>query len=95
MRFREKNPRFRLFGRFLQLFDELSEQDLKLYVDIKHNMFKAVLNFAILESDEIILVPTARACDYFKLTFATRLTNTSMTHCVKIIRQKQVAVQAA
>ena len=72
----------------MQLFDELNEQDLKLYVDIVHNMFKSVLNFQILEQDEMVLVPTARALDYFRVSFASRLTSTSMTHCLKIIRQK-------
>ena len=45
LKFKDKQPRFRLFGRFLQLYDDLSENDLKLYVDIVHNMFKTVLNF--------------------------------------------------
>ena len=61
LKYKEKYPRFRLFGRFLQLYDELSQQDLKLYVDIVHNMFKTVLNFTILEQDEIILIPTVSA----------------------------------
>ena len=33
----------------MQLYDELSDCDLKLYIDMVHNMFKAVLNFSILE----------------------------------------------
>ena len=45
LRYKDKFPRFRLFGRFLGLFDELTMQDLKLYVDLSHNMFKTVLNF--------------------------------------------------
>jgi len=45
LKYKAKHPRFRLFGRFLGLYDELSDQDLKLYVDIVHNMFKSVLNF--------------------------------------------------
>lgn len=48
----------RLFGRFLGLFDELMEPDLKLYVDLVANMYKTLLNFQILEQDEIILIPT-------------------------------------
>lgn len=85
MKYKHKHPRFRLFGRFLGLYDELTDQDLKLYVDIVHNMFKSVLNFQIQEQDEVVLVPTGRACDYFRTTFATRLTNTSMSHCLKIV----------
>ena len=85
LKYKQKHPRFRLFGRFLGLYDELTEQDLKLYVDIVHNMFKAVLNFQIQEQDEVVYIPTARACDYFRTTFAARLTNTSMTHCLKIV----------
>ena len=89
MKYQQRHPRFRLFGRYLGLYDELSEQDLKLYIDIVHNMFKSVLNFQIQEQDEIVYIPTARACDYFKSTFATRLTNTSMTHCLKIVSFSQ------
>ena len=88
LKYSAQYPRFWVFGRFMQLFDELNEQDLKLYVDIVHNMFKSVLNFQIMEQDEMVLVPTARALDYFRVSFASRLTNTSMTHCLKIIRQK-------
>jgi hypothetical protein len=99
-KYKEKYPRFRLFGRFLGLYDDLGNHDIKLYVDIVHNMFKTVLNFQILEQDEIILIPTVsillnnltsslqpqpRAIDYFRLTFASRLTNASMTNCLKIV----------
>ena len=58
LKYKDKYPRFRLFGRFLQLHDELTESDLKLYVDLVHNMFKHILNFAILEQDELVLIPT-------------------------------------
>ena len=34
LRFNQVNPRFQLFGRFLQLYDDLSEVDLKLYFEI-------------------------------------------------------------
>lgn len=93
MKHKDKYPRFRLFARFLGLFEELSEHDLKLYVDLVHNMYKTVLNFQILEQDEVILIPTPRALDYFRLTFATRLSNASMSQCIKVIKGKQVAVQ--
>lgn len=63
MKHKDKYPRFRLFARFLGLFEELSEHDLKLYVDLVHNMYKTVLNFQILEQDEVILIPTV-SLDY-------------------------------
>lgn len=47
LKYKDKNPRFRLFGRFLQLYEPLGDQDLKLYIDVVHNMFKTVLNFQI------------------------------------------------
>ena len=68
LKYREKYSRFQLFGRFLELFDELSEDDVKLYLDLIQVMYKTVLNFQILEQDEVILIPTARALDYFRLT---------------------------
>ena len=58
LRYKEKNPRFRLFGRFLQLYEPLGDQDLKLYIDVVHNMFKTVLNFQIQETDEVIYIPS-------------------------------------
>lgn len=57
MKNRDKLPRFRLFGRFLQLFDDLSDADLKLYVDLSQSMQRTILNFQILEQDEIVLIP--------------------------------------
>ena len=92
IKYKDKYQRFRMFGRFLGLFEELEENDLKLYIDIVHNMFKTVLNFQILEQDEIVLLPIPRALDYFKLTFASRLTTVSMNHCLKIIKQKSMKV---
>ena len=62
LKYKEKMPRFKLFGRFLQLYDELSDADLKLYVDLVHSMYKCVLNFSILEQDDIVLLPTVSAC---------------------------------
>lgn len=58
LKYKDKFPRFKLFGRFLQLHEELTESDLKLYVDMVHNMFKNIINFAILEQDELVLLPT-------------------------------------
>ena len=58
---------------------------MKLYVDLVHNMFKTVLNFAINEQEEVVLVPASRAIDYFRMSFAARLTNSSMTNCLKIV----------
>ena len=40
----------------------------------------------------MILVPTARALDYFKLTLAQKLTNNSMSSCLRQLRQKQISV---
>ena len=42
---KDKSPRFRLCGRYLQLFDELYEPEVKLYQDLVKRMFKTVLNF--------------------------------------------------
>jgi len=92
LKFKDKNPRFRLFGRFLQLYEPLQDQDLKLYIDIVNNMFKTVLNFQIQETDEMVYIPTPRAIDFFRLTFSSRLTNASLNHCLKIIRRKQLQI---
>ena len=45
LKYREKHSRFQLFGRFLELYDELSEDDIRLYMDILQVMYKTVLNF--------------------------------------------------
>ena len=45
MKNKDKSPRFRLCGRYLQLFDELYEPEVKLYQDLVRRMFKTVLNF--------------------------------------------------
>ena len=92
LKYKEKYARFRLFGRFLELYDELNEDDVRLYLDINQCMYKTVLNFLIFEHDEIILLPTARALDFFKLTLNQRLTNNSMLSCLRQLRQKQITV---
>lgn len=51
-----------------------------------------VLNFAIQEGDEVSLVPLNRAIDYFKFNFGQRLTNQSVSSCVKILRSRAVQV---
>ena len=63
LKYKDKNPRFRLFGRFLQLYEPLGDQDLKLYIDVVHNMFKTVLNFQIQETDEVVYIPSVS--DFF------------------------------
>ena len=45
LKYKDKFPRIRLAGRFMQLFDELDDCDLKLYIDMIQGMYKAVLNF--------------------------------------------------
>lgn len=71
--YKEKSSRIRLFARFLSVYDELSNQDLKLYCDVTENLHKLVLNFAINDADEKPLIPLPRALDCFKQLFATRL----------------------
>ena len=57
LKFKDKLPRLKLAGRFLQLYDELEDCDLKLYIDLIQAMYKAVLNFTIIDQDEIVLIP--------------------------------------
>ena len=45
MRYKDKYARFRLAGRFMQLYDGLVDQDLRLYIDLMYSFFKVVLNF--------------------------------------------------
>lgn len=66
----DRSPRIRLFGRFLELFENLSSKDFKLYVDMQESVFKMVLNFQIQETDEQSFVPINRAIDLFRLQFA-------------------------
>lgn len=54
----KQSSRIRLFGRFLNLFDDLTLQDLRLYFEIVDNTNRLVLNFQINETDELPLVPT-------------------------------------
>lgn len=47
IKFKDKSPRIRMFGRFLELYDSLTPKDFKLYVEIQEALFKMVLNFQI------------------------------------------------
>ena len=53
-------------------------------------MFKTVLNFSILEQDEVVLVPTARALDYFRLTFGSRLSNSAMANSIRFVSENRL-----
>jgi hypothetical protein len=52
-----------------------------------------VLNYQIQESDEETFVPFSRAVDYFKLLFANKLTQASMTVCLKAMKTKAYKVK--
>ena len=45
IKYKDKSPRIRMFGRFLELYDNLSPKDFKLYIEIQEALFKMVLNF--------------------------------------------------
>ena len=47
IKYRQTNSRFHLIGRFLELYEELNEVNLKLYFEIVQNMGKSILNFNI------------------------------------------------
>jgi hypothetical protein len=47
IKYKDKSPRIRMFGRFLDLYDSLSSKDFKLYIEIQEALFKMVLNFQI------------------------------------------------
>ena len=34
IRFKDKSPRIRLFGRFLDLYDSLTAKDFRLYIEV-------------------------------------------------------------
>jgi len=69
LKFKDQNSRFYIFGRFLQLYEELDENDLKMYYEVQANMHKTILNFTINEDDDCVYIPVPRAIDYFKMTF--------------------------
>ena len=45
VQFKKTNSRIRLFGRFLNLYEELTLQDLRFYFDIVEHTNRLVLNF--------------------------------------------------
>jgi hypothetical protein len=34
LKYKDKNPRIKMFGRFLELYDPLNQKDFKLYIEI-------------------------------------------------------------
>ena len=81
LKYKDKNPRFRLFGRFLQLYEPLGDQDLKLYIDVVHNMFKTVLNFQIQETDDIIYLPSVSP-----FNIVTNIADTCLASCDRFLQ---------
>ena len=55
---KSRSSRIGLFGRFLCLHDDLSNSDLRVYLDIIDAAYKLVLNFQIQDTDELPLIPT-------------------------------------
>jgi hypothetical protein len=55
--YKQQSSRVRIFGRLLGLYDSLSNQDLRFYLEIVDNAYKLVLNFSIQEHDEMPLIP--------------------------------------
>ena len=45
--YKQQSSRVRIFGRLLGLYDSLSNQDLRFYLEIVDNAYKLVLNFSI------------------------------------------------
>lgn len=45
IKFKDKSPRIRMFGRFLELYDNLTAKDFRLYIEIQEALFKMVLNY--------------------------------------------------
>ena len=95
LKYKEKLTRFKLFGRFLQLYDELNEEDIKMYIEVMQVMFKVVLNFQIQELDEIIYVPIARCLDYLRMTFGSHMTVISMTNSIKTVSKTNLSATAS
>ena len=57
LKFNDQSPRVKLFSRLVCLTDQLQFADMKLYLDIVECTHRQVLNFQILETDELPLIP--------------------------------------
>lgn len=66
--YKQQSSRVRIFGRLLGLYDSLSNQDLRFYLEIVDNAYKLVLNFSIQEHDEMPLIPIVSPQHQFNLS---------------------------
>ncbi|CDW88315.1 ef hand family protein [Stylonychia lemnae] len=64
-------PRIRLFGRFIEVHNELQPTDFAKYLEMLDLFTNLILNFKIDDDIEIILLPN-KALDYFKSKFETK-----------------------
>mmetsp|Transcript_1337 Transcript_1337/g.843 ORF Transcript_1337/g.843 Transcript_1337/m.843 type:complete len:243 (+) Transcript_1337:1135-1863(+) len=67
-------PRIRLFGRFLEVFDDLQPNQYNKYQQGLDLFTQQILNFKYEEDAEVILLPLNRAMEFFKLKFESKLT---------------------
>jgi hypothetical protein len=64
--------RIKLFGRFIETYDELAPTEYNRYLEIVEMYTQQILNFKIDDDMEVILLPMHRAVDYFKLKFENK-----------------------
>jgi len=67
-------PRIRLFGRFLEIQNDLSSSQYNKYQQSVDMFMQQILNFKMEEDVEVILLPLNRALDYFRMKFERKFT---------------------
>eukprot|EP00347_Sterkiella_histriomuscorum_P010195 403377241 len=89
---KDQLPRIRLFGRFIELHNELQPTDYTKYLEMVEIYTQQILNFKIDDDTDVILLPFTRAIEYFKQKFDQKYLAKVFYHKLSQIEKMKVPV---
>eukprot|EP00347_Sterkiella_histriomuscorum_P002769 403366870 len=89
---KDQLPRIRLFGRFIELHNELQPTDYTKYLEMIEIYTQQILNFKIDDDTDVILLPFTRAIEYFKQKFDQKYLAKVLNHKLSQIEKMKVPV---
>ena len=92
--YRDQLHRINLFGRYLEIYDDLPASDYNRYQKLSQMFIQQILNFKFDENIDSTLLPLSRALDYFKFKFEHKLIPHIFHHKLNQIERQKVLVSS-
>jgi hypothetical protein len=86
--------RIRLFGRFVEVYNELTQAEYNKYLEMIEMFTNQILNFKIDDDLESILLPINKATDYYKLKFETKLLSHQFNQRLQKVKKTFLIISA-